>query len=84
MYLLHNEYHHTFLNFWQKNLNSETIEVPENLKKGILHSEVIGVGEFIMPYNVAENYQAKVCVHGSPLWWHLDTNTLILKLIPQD
>lgn len=83
LYLLCDEYHHPFLRFWKTQQNETNVVIPDDIKKGIKHSEVNHVGAFDMPFNVAERYQSKVCIHGAPLWWHLNTDTMKYGLIPQ-
>ena len=82
-FVLLDEYHQLFLKFWKANRNSEKIEIPDDLKKGIKHMESEKYTEELV-YVVARNFQSKACIWGSPLWWFVDTETMIYRLIPQD
>lgn len=84
LFLLKDEYHHPFLNFWKTHQNETNVMLPDDLRKGIKHCDVVDIGQFDTPFNVAERYQSKVCVHGAPLWWHLNTETMRIGLVPQD
>ena len=81
-FVLSDEYHHMFLNFW-KNNTSDTITIPDDLKKGIRQSET-ATYKYDMPYHVARDFQLKYGVWGSPLWWYVHTETMKYRIIPQD
>lgn len=84
LYLLKDEYHNDFLKFWRENRNSEKIQIPDDLKKGIRHSEVGHDNLFDVPMVTARAYQAKVCIHSDPLWWHVNTDEMTYSRIPHD
>ena len=83
-YYLRDEYHHTLIRFWRDSRNLDTIEIPDSLKKGIKHNDIIDPTDFDTVYNVAEKYQSQVCTFSDSLWWYLNTETMRIGLIPQD
>lgn len=81
---LKDEYHHTFLNFWKENQTSETVEITDLLKKGILNSKITDYSEK-MPYYLFREYCTSLRLWNKhPLWWFLDTTTMQYRMIPQD
>ena len=81
---LQDEYHHMFLKFWKENRTSETIEITDGLKKGILNSQITEYTE-VMPYELFRNYCINLDMWNEyPLWWYVDTSKMRFRIIPQD
>lgn len=82
MFVLKDEYHHTFL----RTLNDA--DFPEKVSNGIKYQEVIDINEDELVYSIAEQFQNRYFANSrkrgtGSLWWSVDAETKRCRVIPQ-